>query len=190
MYWKNCDNRLLLPPTQAFSIYKACRLTFVQNNHECSTMGIEFSISLNKRIDFSIKILGSVRFFQVILTSPCYTLFLTKWPVSHVRIQLSTHSNSIPCSKWADFWTRHVFLWVFIKFLKIFEKNSKLADFWPKNLVFSILIFLRKMYLVCGKCSYHSQIEYTCTQRYPLQYFANRILIFWVQTEKIRVLWT
>ena len=86
----------------------------------------------------------------------------------------------------------------FYRFLKEFFKNF---ENWPifgqKTVIFhdvcdlfSIVNFLRKMYLVCGKCSNQSDFWYTHAPRYPLKKLVRRILIFCLKIEFLVILCT
>ena len=74
------------------------------------------------------------------------------------------------------------FYWFSKEFLEIFENCSifgpKTANFHDFRVLFLIVNFLRKMYLVSGKCSNQSNFWYTHAQRYPLKMFVCRVLIF------------
>ena len=83
----------------------------------------------------------------------------------------------------------------FYRFLKEFFKNFE--NFRPKNghflrfsRSFSIVNCLRKMYLVCGKCSNQSDIWHTHAPRYPLKMLVCRILIFCLKIEFLVILCT
>ena len=88
----------------------------------------------------------------------------------------------------------NVFYWFLKEFLNIFENfpifGPKMAIFRDFRVLFLIVNFLQKMYLVCGKCSNKSDIWYTHAQRYPLKVIVCRILIFCLKIEFLVILCT
>ena len=80
------------------------------------------------------------------------------------------------------------------EFLKKIENwpifGQKTAIFRDFCVLFSIVNFLRKMYLVCGKCSNQSDIWHTHAPRYPLKMLVCRILIFCLKIEFLVILCT
>ena len=69
----------------------------------------------------------------------------------------------------------------FKEFFKNFENcpifSPKTAVFRDFRVLFLIVNFLRKMYLVRGKCSNQSDIWYTEAPRYPLQKLGSKMCI-------------
>ena len=86
------------------------------------------------------------------------------------------------------------FYWFLKEFLKFFENcpifGPKTAIFRDFRVLFLIVNFLRKMYLVCGKCSNQSDFWYTHAPRYPLKKLVRRILNFCLKIEILVILCT
>ena len=86
------------------------------------------------------------------------------------------------------------FYQLFKEFLKNFENcaifGQKTAIFRDFCVLFSMVNFLRKMYLVCGKCSNQSDIWHTHAPRYPLKKLVRRIFIFCLKIEFLGILCT
>ena len=86
------------------------------------------------------------------------------------------------------------FYWFLKEILNIFENcpifAPKTAIFHDFCVLFLIVNFLRKMYLVCGKCSNQSDIWYTYAKRHPLKMLVCRILIFCLKIEFLVILYT